>query len=206
MWHQPTEMALDPRLSEKSTRKTKSGPGDGSSVSDSLRPRDEKSWENTSRKALIRILITQAFLTLGRKMPTSQEEGTLFLDGWENALKTVPTDSLKDAFSEAIASGKSFTPGLVVQSYREKIGIEREEIKRSQPSPDDRPFPYHAKLRQIGTDRPYSFALKEPAVCLDCGRPAEVFKCGSHQRKIFFCAFHGEGLSYPEVSSQEIPF
>ena len=134
-------------------------------------------------------------------MPTSQEEGTLFLDGWECALTSVPTEALKDAFSEAIASGKSFTPGLVVQSYREKIGAEREQIKRS-PSPDERPFPYHAKLRQIGTDRPYSFALKEPAVCLDCGRPAEVFKCAPHQRKIFFCEFHGDGLSYPQVDSR----
>ena len=143
-------------------------------------------------------------------MPTNPEEGTLFLDGWESALTSVPDGSLKSAFSEALASGKPFSPGLVVQSWREKIGVEREELKRSQSSPDERPFPHHAKLRQIGTDRPYSFALKEPAVCLDCGRPAEVFKCGSHRQKIFFCEFHGDGLSYPQVDSRidedAIPF
>ena len=135
-------------------------------------------------------------------MPTNPEEGTLFLDGWESALISVPDGSLKSAFSEALASGKPFSPGLVVQSWREKIGVEREELKRSQSSPDERPFPYHAKLRQIGTNRKYSFALTEPAVCVDCGRPAEVFKCGSHRQKIFFCEFHGDGLSYPQVDSR----
>ena len=144
------------------------------------------------------MLVYQAFLTLGRKMPEGAD-AKIFNDGWISALKDVPTDALKDAFSDALGSGKPFSPGLVVQSYKEKIGAQREEIKRSQPSPDDRPFPYHAKLRQIGTDRKYSFALKEPAVCVDCGRPAEVFKLASRRQKIFFCEFHGDGLSYPEA-------
>ena len=56
-------------------------------------------------------------------MPTNPEEGTLFLDGWESALTSVPDGSLKSAFSDALASGKPFSPGLVVQSYREKIGV-----------------------------------------------------------------------------------
>ena len=191
MWHQSKEMAQDQRPSKKSTRngiaKTEETTSNGA---------------DSYRMSLLSMLVFQAFLTLGKKTPDSEAQTRLFNEGWYSALKDVPTDALKDAFSDALGSGKPFSPGLVVQSYREKIGVEREELKRSQSSPDERPFPYHAKLRQIGTNRKYSFALTEPAVCVDCGRPAEVFKCGSHRQKIFFCEFHGDGLSYPQVDSR----
>ena len=194
MWHQSKETALDPRLSEKSMQKTK--PETAATISS---PRD-----SSPRMALLSMLVYQAFLTIGRKMPEGAD-AKIFNDGWFSALKDIPTDALKDAFSDAIASGKPFTPGLVVQSYREKIGAEREELKRSQSSPDERPFPYHAKLRQIGTERSYSFALKEPALCLDCGRTAEVFRC-SGPRKDFFCTFHGELFPQSPSTENAIPF
>ena len=155
--------------------------------------------------SLLSMLVFQAFLTLGKKTPDSEAQTRLFNEGWYSALKDVPTDALKDAFSDALGSGKPFSPGLVVQSYREKIGVEREELKRSQSSPDERPFPHHAKLRQIGTERSYSFALKEPALCLDCGRTAEVFRC-SGPRKDFFCTFHGELFPQSPSTENAIPF
>ena len=194
MWHQSKEMALDPRLSGKSTPKTKP---ETAAITSS--PPD-----SSHRMSLLSMLVYQAFLTLGRKMPEGAD-AKIFNDGWISALKDVPTEALKDAFSDALSSGKPLTPGLVVQSYKEKIGAEREQIKRSQPSPDDRPFPYHAKLRQIGTERSYSFALKEPALCLDCGRTAEVFRC-SGPRKDFFCTFHGELFPKSPSTENAIPF
>lgn len=149
------------------------------------------------------MLVYQAFLTLGRKMPEGAD-AKIFNDGWFSALKDIPTEALKDAFSDAIASGKTFTPGLVVQSWKEKIGAEREKIKRN-PNLSETPFPFHAKLLEIGTDRRYSFALKEAAVCSDCGREAEVFRYqGLRKPKVFFCSFHGEKLSYAPTA--EIPF
>ncbi len=81
------------------------------------------------REQVIKLLVTQAYLTLSRKMPIDPTEGKLFLDGWISALKSVPTDFLRDAFSDALASGKPFTPGTVCEGYREAIGIKREKIK-----------------------------------------------------------------------------
>ncbi len=149
------------------------------------------------------MLVYQAFLTLGKKMPDSETDVKLFNDGWTSALEAVPTEALKTAFSDALASGKPFTPGLVVQSYRERIGVQREEIKRK-PQDDERPFPLHALLREAGTTRSYSFALKEPARCQDCGRPAEVFKYfGTRAPKMLLCSYHGEVLGDYSHQTQE---
>lgn len=154
------------------------------------------------------MLVYQAFLTLGKKMPDSETDVKLFNHGWASALEAVPTEALKTAFSDALASGKPFTPGLVVQSYRERIGVQREEIKRK-PQDDERPFPLHALLREAGSQRIYSFALKEPPLCHDCGRSAEVFRYfGPRAPKRLLCAFHGE---LPPVSvfarqSEKVPF
>ncbi len=192
MWEQPEEMAQDLKLSMKSTKKTAHEPGGDSSLSVVQSPNAGASWENISKKELIRTLILQAFLTLGKKTPSSPIEGNLFFDGWASALESVPTDALRSSFLDAIASNKPFTPGLVVQSYRERIGAKREEIKRK-PQDGENPFPFHAKLREAGTERTYSFSLREPALCRDCGREAEVFKYfGPRKSKMLLCGFHGE--------------
>lgn len=146
---------------------------------------------------MIKILITQAYLTLGKKIPSDPVEGNLFLDGWISALKSVPDASLKDSFSDALASGKPFAPGLVVQSWKEKTEDTRAELKRTARQDLNHPFPFHARLRETGSGRPYSFSLKQPAVCFDCGRDAEVFTYnGLRKPKTFFCSFHGENLSH----------
>ena len=196
MWHQPEEMAQDLKLSGKSTPKTTPV----TAVTTSSPP------DSSPRMALLSMLVYQAYLTLGKKMPEGAE-AKLFNDGWYSALKDVPTESLKDAFSDAIASGKPFIPGLVVQSYREKIGAQREEIKRKPQDEGERPFPFHAKLREAGTERVYSFALLEPPLCRDCGRPAEVFRyVGPRKAKMFFCSFHGEMPPVATFARQEEEF
>lgn len=139
---------------------------------------------------MIKVLITQAFLTLGRKLPINQEEAKLFFDGWVSALKSIPTEDLKETFSDALSSGKPFVPGLVVTLWQEKKQASREEIKR-RGSEEESPFPFHAKLVEVQSGRPYSFALKEPLACHDCGRPAEAFRVFDRGRKMFLCSYHG---------------
>ena len=179
MWEQPQP---DPEIlrSQKSISRTSPEPSGNS-------------WPS-ERMQLVKILITQAFLTVGRKLPSDSAEGKLFFDGWMSALKEIPTDELKDAFSDALSSGKPMTPGNVCQGYLDKTQEHREEIKRrNRDEEEENPFPFHAKLRESGTDRTYSFALREPALCQDCGRPAEVFRYfGPLKPKMLLCAFHGE--------------
>ena len=152
------------------------------------------------------MLVNQAFLISGRKMPSSEDDLKLFLDGWSSALKAIPTDALKEAFSDALASGKPLTPGAVCQGYHEKMQVSREEIKR-QSGPHENPFPLHAKLIEASSGRTYHFALKEPLCCLDCGRPAEAFRLGDQGRKLFFCFYHARIAAYqPSETVEEIPF
>ena len=150
------------------------------------------------------MLIYQAFLTLGKKMP-SGDDAKIFNDGWISSLKAVPTEALKDAFSDALASGKPFTPGTVVSEYFEKIQVNREELKRH-PDPEEIPFPLHATLIEAKSGRPYHFALEEPLFCVDCGRPAEAFRAFERGRKVFFCLYHARIESpQPSESFDEIP-
>ena len=180
MWEQ-TE--TDPEHLEKSMRTTKKETaGTISSIPDS-----------SPRTALISMLVYQAFLTLGRKMPTLSEDIRLFNDGWISALSKIPTDALKKSFSEAMETGNTFTPGLVVQTWQDSLNSTRDEIKRRNREDEENPFHFHAKLREAGTDRTYSFALREPALCKDCGRQAEVFRYfGPRKPNLLLCAFHGE--------------
>ena len=122
-------------------------------------------------------------------MPTTETDLKLFLEGWNSALKNIPTDFLKEAFSDALSSGKPLIPGTVCQAYHEKAQALREEIKRH-PPPDENPFPFHARLIEAESGRSYSFALKEPLHCKDCGRPAEAFRVFDRGRKLFFCFYH----------------
>lgn len=151
------------------------------------------------------MLIYQAYLMLGKKMPTG-DDARLFNEGWIRAVKDIPTEELRDAFSDAMASGKPFVPGTVVQSYKDRQQEVREDIRRTG-TPSEHPFPCYAKFIDAESGRSYSFALKEPLFCQDCGRPAEAFRAFDGGRRLFFCLYHARIEVYqPSESLNEIPF